>query len=145
MHFTEFIQIVAPLAFSLLVALFAILKGGSAERWGAVIILANMLVGLLIESMGRSQVAVLVDDAVTAAILLAFSVRYASFWLGAVMLLYAMQFALHAYYFVLERPRDVLHVAINNFLFFSVSLCLAAGTAIAWRRRRRQAAVVAPA
>jgi hypothetical protein len=140
MHLAELIQIAGPLAFNVLVCLFAILKGGSAERVGAIVILANMLVGLGVEATGRSQIAVLIVDALTAVVLLAVAVRYASVWLGAVMLLYACQFALHAYYFVLERPRDVLHVVLNNLDFFAVILCLAAGTVTAWRRRRRAAA-----
>jgi hypothetical protein len=142
MHLAELIQIAGPLTFALLVCLLAILKGGSAERIGAIVILANLIVGLGVEAMGRSQVAVLIDDAATAAVLLAIAVRYTSLWLGAVMLLYALQFALHAYYFVLERPRDVLHIALNNLDFLAVIVCLAAGTVVAWRRRR---AVAAPA
>jgi hypothetical protein len=71
--------------------------------------------------------------------LLVIAVRYASFWLGAVMLLYALQFALHAVYYVVERPRDSLHVILNNLDFFAVCVCLAAGTAVAWRRRLRLA------
>jgi hypothetical protein len=140
MHLAEFIQIVGPLAFGLLVCLLAILKGGSAERVGAIVILANLIVGVGVEAMARSQIAVLIVDALTAAVLLAVAVRYASFWLGAVMLLYALQFALHAYYFVLERPRDFLHVVLNNIDFFAVIVCLAAGTVVAWRRRRQAAA-----
>lgn len=145
MRLAELIQVGGPLVFSLLVCLFAILKGGSAERMGAFTILANMLAGVAIEAANLPQVAVLVDDAVTAGLLLAIAVRYASFWLGAVMLLYALQFTLHAYYFVLERPRDLLHIVINNLDFFAVILCLAAGTAVAERRRRKVETAVASA
>jgi hypothetical protein len=53
------------------------------------------------------------------------------------MLLYALQFALHAFYYVAERPRDSMHVILNNLDFFAVCVCLAAGTAVAWRRRLR--------
>jgi hypothetical protein len=143
MHFAELIQIAGPLVFSLVVCLFAMLKGGSAERGGAIVILANMLIGVVIEATGPTQIEILSLDAFTAAALLIMALRYASFWLGAVMLLYALQFALHAYYFVLERPRDFLHVVLNNLDFFAVSLCLAAGTVVAWRRRRRAAAALA--
>lgn len=139
----EYIRIAAPLVFSLGVCLFALLKGDAPERFGAGLILTNLVVGLIIEALSRAQIATLAIDAITAVLLLAIAVRYASFWLGAVMLLYALQFALHAYYFVAERPRDALHVVLNNLDFFMVSVCLAAGTAMALRRRRRQS--VAPA
>jgi hypothetical protein len=140
MHFAGLIQIAGPLVFSLVVCLFAMLKGGSAERGGAIVILANMLIGVVIEATGPTQIEILSLDGLTAAALLIMALRYASFWLGAVMLLYALQFALHAYYFVLERPRDFLHAVLNNLDFFAVSLCLAAGTVVAWRRRRAAAA-----
>ena len=46
----------------------------------------------------------------TALCLLVIAVRYASFWLGGVMLLYAAQFSLHAFYLVTSRPIDIDHV-----------------------------------
>jgi hypothetical protein len=135
----EYFAIAGPLVFSLAVCLFALVRGDAPERFGAGVILVNLVVGLIIETISRAQIATLAIDALTAGLLLVIAVRYASFWLGAVMLLYALQFALHAYYFVAERPRDALHVVLNNLDFFAVSVCLAAGTAMAWRRRRRVA------
>ncbi len=119
----------------LLACLFAFWKGGRPERIGAAIILANVLAYAVNETQFQLQIANLVIDALTALSLLAVAVRYASFWQGAVMLLYAMQFSLHSFYFVMERPRDVLHVVANNLIFFAISGCLAAGTALAMRRR----------
>jgi signal transduction histidine kinase len=137
------LSIAGPLVFSLAVCLFALTKGDAPERFGAAVILANMLAATIFELAWRSQIALLAIDALTAVLLLVIAVRYASFWLGAVMLLYALQFALHAFYFVAERPRDALHVVLNNLDFFTVCVCLAAGTAVAWRRRRRLALVPA--
>lgn len=149
MQWTDLFYIAGPLVFSLLICLFAFLKGGPAERIGAAVILANLLAGLATEAFIRTQLVVLSIDGLTAVVLLVLAVRFASLWLGAVMLLYALQFGLQAFYLVMERPRDVLHVVINNVDFFSVSLCLAAGTILAWRRRARlageRAAVSAPA
>jgi hypothetical protein len=126
----------ALLIFTFVTCLFAFAKGGEAERIGAAVILANLLAGAASESFLHDQRMVLAIDGLTALLLLAAAVRYASFWLGAVMLLYGLQFGLHAFYFVSERPRDALHVAVNNANFFAIGLCLATGTVIAWRRRR---------
>lgn len=118
-----------------LACLFAFMKGGRAERVGAGIILLNVLAYVVNETWLRMPLANLVIDGVTALALLAVAVRYASFWQGTVMLLYAMQFSLHAFYFVTERPRDNFHAIVNNVIFFAISGCLAAGTALALRRR----------
>ena len=133
------IYIAAPLAFSLLVCLFAFVKGDAPERIGAGIILANMLAGVANEVFGPYQIIILCIDGLTAVVLLILAVRYASIWLGAVMLLYAIQFGLHAFYLVTERPRDLIHIVVNNADFFCLHLALAVGTAMAWRRRRRTA------
>jgi hypothetical protein len=125
--------------FVLITCLFTFVKGGPAERVGAVVILANLLAGVLNEAQLHDQLITLAIDGLTALALLVVAVRYASFWLGGVMLLYALQFGLDAYYLVLEQPRDNLHVILNNIDFFAVSLCLSTGTALAWRRRVRLA------
>lgn len=127
---------IAILAFSLLTCVFAFVKGAAQERIGAAIILANLAATAVNENFIHDQRVLLTIDALTAIALLPLTLRYASVWLGAVMLLYGLQFALHAYYFVLERPKDLLHVAINNSNFLAISICLAVGTILAWRRRR---------
>ena len=118
-----------------LACLFAFVKGGRAERVGAAIILVNVLAYIVNETQFHNPLANLVIDAVTALALLVVAVSYASFWQGAVMLLYAMQFSLHAFYFVTERPLDMLHAVVNNVIFFAISACLAMGTGLAMRRR----------
>jgi hypothetical protein len=130
----------ALLAFIAITCLFAFVRGGIAERVGAAIILANLLAGVLNEAAFHYELATLATDGLTALALLIVAVRYASFWQGGVMLLYALQFALDAYYLVLERPRDNLHVILNNVDFFGVGLCLGIGTFLSWRLRRRDAA-----
>jgi vacuolar-type H+-ATPase subunit I/STV1 len=129
------------LALFLVACLFAFLKGGAAERYGAAIILANLITYSINELSGQSQIVSLAIDALTAVLLLAVAIRYASIWLGAVMLLYALQFGLHGYYFVLEKPRDIAHVIINNTLFCGICLALVLGTLSNWRGR----AAVSPA
>ena len=127
------------IVFAALTSLFAFLKGGTPERIGAAIVMANTLAYMVSEALLHNQLVNLGIDGLTALVLLAVAVRYASFWQGAVMLLYAMQFGLHAVYFVLERPRDNFHVIVNNGIFYAVCACLAAGTALAWRRRGQAA------
>jgi hypothetical protein len=126
--------------FVLITCVFAFVKGGLAERVGAAVILANLVAGVLNEAQLHDQLITLAIDGLTALALLVVAVRFASFWLGGVMLLYALQFGLDAYYLVLEHPRDNLHVILNNIDFFAVSLCLSTGTAMAWRKRRRTVA-----
>ena len=124
-----------------LACLFALMKGERAERIGAAIIYANILAYIANGTLFHgNQVAALVIDGVTAASLLVMAVMFASLWLGGVMLLYALQFSLHAFYFVTERPRDLLHSVVNNTIFFAVSACLIIGTALVWQRRVKAAA-----
>ena len=126
--------------------LFAFIKGGRAERVGAAIIFANLIAYIVAETQFHLQVVNLSIDALTAATLLVVALRYASFWQGAVMVLYALQFSLHAFYYVVERPRDLLHSVVNNTIFIAICACLIVGTAVTWRRRVRagEAAQAAP-
>jgi signal transduction histidine kinase len=125
------------LTFSLLACGFAFLRGGVGERVGAGVILANLVLTLANEYLQQNQVVTLAIDGLTALALLAIAVRFASFWLGGVMLLYALQFSMHAFYFVAARPRDLIHAVVNNLDFFAVSLCLVVGTTVAWRQQRK--------
>lgn len=118
--------------------LFALWKGGPAERATALVIAANMAAGIL-----RGEVLAawgdqlhLALDGVTALALLLITLRHAAPWMGAVMLLFASQFALHAYYLTVGRdPTDYLHALINNMNNTAMVLCLIAGTVVAVRRR----------
>ena len=128
----------ALLGLTVLICLFAFLKGGRAERIGAGIILSNLVLTIILAELNLGaggSLAQLGLDAVTAIGLLVIALRYASLWVGAVMLLYSAQFGLHSFYIVAERPHDFLHIVLNNLNFLSVSICLAIGTVTAWRRR----------
>jgi len=140
---------VTPLSIVLLLlvaggCLFALWKGGSAERAGAAIILANLILLWAADRMLAklsSGVFGLTVDGLTALALLVVVLRYASLWLGGVMLLIAIEFGLHAFYFVTERPFDLLHVIVNNCDTMGVVICLVAGTVAAWHARSRAARV----
>ncbi len=119
--------------------LFALIKGGSAERLAGVLILMNMGLGFAAgKLLGPSAEFIfrLANDGLTAFALLGVTLRYGSPWLGAVMLLYAAQFTLHSFYFVTDRTGpDRTHAMINNIDFGGIILCLVAGTAASWRAR----------
>ena len=127
--------------FSVLGALFALWKGGVAERAAAMVVLANVIIGQSSEwfAPGSEAVVRLINDGLTALVLLGITVRYAALWTGGVMLFFAAQFSLHSFYLVTERPSDYLHALINNIDFSGIIWCLIIGTAVAWRRRVRLA------
>jgi hypothetical protein len=122
----------------LVIGVLALWKGGPAERLGAGLILAIVLLGrivaLFVPPSGHA-VLHLVEDGLTALGLLAVAIRYASLWLGGAMLVYAVLFTLHSAYFVLSRAQDPLFIFVNNAAFLCVALCLAVGTALSWRAR----------
>lgn len=133
------------LVFVAATCVFGLVKGGTAERVGGALILANLLVGMANQQIFHSEILSLANNGLTAIFLLGLALRYASPWLGAVMLLYALQFALLAFYLVLERERDSLYANLNNLDFVAVSLCLLFGTLTSWRRRVSEAQASVPA
>lgn len=143
--------VIALTLLTLGICLFALWKGGQAERFGAGLILTNALLstaGDLLFPHADLAILWLIADGLTAVGLLIIAVVYASFWLGGVMLLYAILFTLHSFYFVTGREVDVFHARVNNLDFLGISICLAIGTTIAWRRRiaaRKAAAAKAQA
>jgi hypothetical protein len=133
--------------FSVLGALFAFWKGGTAERAAAGIVVLNVIIGQCSEwfAPGSEGIIRLVNDGLTALVLLAVTVRYAALWMGGVMLFFAAQFSLHSFYLVTERPSDYLHALINNIDFCGIIWCLIIGTAVAWRARVRHTRAAAAA
>lgn len=139
--------ILALFGFSLASCLFAFWRGGPAERIGAGVILANLLLTLgssMAAPAGLQPLIQLGLDGLTALVLAGLALLYASLWIGVVMILYAAQFALHGYYLVAQKAVDSTHVIVNNGDFLLVSLSLAVGTAVAWRRREAAGRGVAP-
>lgn len=127
-------------AFSVLGALFALWKGGRTERVAAIVVIVNVAIGQSGKHFAPSADSVirLINDGVTALVLLGVTVRYAALWTGGVMLFYAAQFAMHSYYLVTEQPTgDYFYALINNINFSGVIWCLIIGTAVSWRRRAK--------
>jgi hypothetical protein len=86
-----------------------------------------------------SEAIELAGDFLWAVGLLILVLRHASLWLGATMLLQAVQFGLHAYYIVMDLRLDLLHAWINNLDEVGISVCIFAGTLTAMRRRAEMA------
>lgn len=125
---------------SLLAILFALWKGGLAERLAAAVVAANLVIGLSATFLAPDSTGLvrLGNDGLAALALLAITLRYAAPWMGAVMFFYAAQFSLHSFYLVTERSdQDLLHAVINNIDFAGVLLSLIAGVFMAWRHRAR--------
>ena len=134
-------------AFSVLGAGFALWKGGHAERTAAAVVIANVLIGqtghLLVPSLDVTIR--LVNDGLTALVLLGITVRYGALWMGGVMLFFAAQFSMHSYYLVTQQPTGgYLNAVINNINFSGIIWCLIIGTAVAWRRRVKLAKASRP-
>jgi hypothetical protein len=122
------------------VFLFALWKGDLPERIGAAV---NLGAGLIASGLqfvldpDAQSIALLAVDAALAASFLFLALRYASLWLGAALLLQAVQFSLHAYYLVVGAHHDWNYKVINNLDTSGINLAILVGTALAWRRRAR--------
>lgn len=127
-------------------SVFALWKGNAPERIGGALMLTIALLATVIEytlQQPTRGIAHLVNDAMLAIGFLIVALRYASFWLGGAMILQAVQFTLHAYYFVTDRPRDLINAVINNTDTVGILLLLSIGTAISWRNRIKQRRAIA--
>lgn len=117
---------------------FSIWKGGIAERWAGCLMAAGAVYWYLVAKLPGDELSALgqlTGDFLLALGFLYLAVRYTSLWIGGAMLLQAVQFTLHAWYMLGEKPRDVFHGVVNNLDTMGILLCLIVGTATAWRRR----------
>jgi hypothetical protein len=127
--------------FSICAVLFSFWKGATAERIAALVVVANMALGLALRETSPDLAGTVrfASDGLSAVILLVVTVRYGAPWMGGVMLFYAAQFSLHSFYLVTDRANtDYLHALINNINFAGVSWCLIIGTAVTARKRWRR-------
>lgn len=130
------------------VAAFAVWRGGWPERVGAGV---NLIIAIIFElaqqwlsGPGFATVALAIDG-VLALSFLALAVRFAKTWLGIALLLQAIQFALHAYYYVVERQVDTLFAVVNNLVSWGLIGCILGGVVAHWihETRRRRAVLTA--
>jgi hypothetical protein len=118
--------------------ILSVWKGGVAERWAGSLVAAGALSAFIIHRTvpdGAIPLVLLFAEFLLACGFLALAVRFAFLWLGAAMLLQAVQFTLHAWYLLLERPRDPLFSMINNIDTMGILACILFGSLLAWRRR----------
>jgi hypothetical protein len=120
-------------------ALFALWKGGAAERSAALVVFANVIIGSADRWLGPEarEILRLCNDGLAALALLGVTVRYGAPWMGGVMFFFAAQFALHSYMMVTERAPDYTYALVNNLNWTGITWCLIIGAAVAWRRRHR--------
>lgn len=135
--------------FALIVALltlatciFALIMGGAAERMTASLLLASIPLGYVIQYTASKELAPtlnLVGDGVIALILLILTLKYGSRWLGAAMILYAAQFALHSTYLVAGWTPDHIYFFITNVCFLGLIVSLLIGVLSVMKDRRAAA------
>jgi len=126
-------------SFAILCCLFAMWKGGRAERAAAIAVMVNIVVGQTGHYLAPAlddQIR-LINDGLTALVLLGVTVRYGALWMGGVMLFYAAQFAMHSFYIVMQKQPDYFRALINNLDYLGIVSCLIIGTLVAWRHRAR--------
>ena len=127
----------------LAVCALAYFKGGAPERWGAGLTLVMAVAFLVVNNvMPQPQRGVphLVLDGVLAVGFMALTLRYASAWLGLVMVLQGVQFSLHAFYFVTHKTPGLAYAMVNNLVTWGTLLGLLWGVLAYWRLRRLAAA-----
>jgi hypothetical protein len=136
---------IAPLlgwAATLLVCGLAWARGGPPERWGSLIVLVGAIVYPLIQlflpAPSRPGVYLLCEGLYGFSFLM-LALRYTSPWLGGAMLLQAIQFSLHAYYIIGEKPHDRTYGMVNNLNSAGVLVCILFGIFAAWRKQARTA------
>ena len=133
-------SIIPILAWVLVLAICALawIKGDRPVRLGVVMVLAAALAAMAIHQFSPPEwqaTLLLADDGFLAMGFLFLALRYASVWLGGAMILQAVQFSLHAFYFVADRPHDRLYSTINNIDSLGVLFCILVGALLAWRKR----------
>jgi hypothetical protein len=127
--------------------LFAVWKGGRAERMAAAVVVANLFLGLTAQTLLPQYDDLLrfANDGLAAVVLLIITLRYGAPWMGGVMFFYAAQFSLHSVYMVAKLEAGYVHAVLNNINFTGVTWCLIIGTAVAWRGRVKAARAAAAA
>jgi hypothetical protein len=118
--------------------LFAWLKGGPAERHGAVWLLVCEFAGdavIGLSSPSALGVWMLGVDFALAVGLLILALAHSSIWLGAAMLLQSVALATHALVMGGEGPAPLTIMIINNAVSELMLVCIAAATALSWRAR----------
>jgi hypothetical protein len=135
-------KLIVPLEFGfvLLCCLFALLKGGAAERTGGFIVVACYLATeatVLLMWPHFSIFVAFISDFILAVGLLIVAFRYGSIWLGFAMLLQSANLCSQALAFTGEGLGHLPEAILNNMLSLLMGASIAMGAFLSWRRRRR--------
>lgn len=127
--------------------LLAWLKGGAAEKAGAVVYASCWFGFDLVFAAGRAlgfqhweNFTVLLNlgsDLIVAVGLLIIALRYMSLWLGVAMWAQSLCFVMHALVLDGEPTGQRVYLVLTNSLSFAVLACLLVGTLMSWRKRMR--------
>jgi|WetSurMetagenome_2_1015567.scaffolds.fasta_scaffold750080_1 hypothetical protein len=124
---------------------FAWLKGGAAERYGASLYFLSALLSLAVAVLTRDSypiVPMLVFEGLVALGFLALAVRYNSLWLGAAMMLKGAQLALHASHLTDNTEAKIgifkAYPLLLNGISIAISLSILFGTVASLKARSRR-------
>jgi len=135
--------VLLELLFELFCCVFAILKGGPAERAGALLIVASYITAetiIVVTSPHLPVFALFVCDFALAVGLLVVSIRYGSIWLGFAMLLQSANLCSQALSFTGDGLGQIAEATLNNVLSVLMGASIGTGALLAWRGRRRRSA-----
>lgn len=131
---------------------FALLRGRSAEKYGALVYFASVVLSTIVNVVWSSDRAVIFEmtcDAAAAVGFLLLALRFNSLWLGAAMMVKGVQLALHATH--LTDHQDLVVAGTNVYalgltlISFVILGIIFGGTLASVRHgRRTRAAAVAP-
>lgn len=136
-----------------LVVMAALLKGGPAERGGAVMVAVAWTIILAAETLGAHgfvslwvvSVPMLITDFLLSFGLLLLALRYASLWLGVAMLAQSAQLALHAFYIAAGGGHAHTFAVGSNVSSAVLLAAILVGTLSSWRKRTQAARLEANA
>ncbi len=121
---------------------FAFVRGGAPERWGAVLICISWLGGDLLSFLLKDifspharELTLLGMDAILALGLLGLAFLFAQVWLGVAMLMLSGELALHGAEMGDWGLSFKEYIILNNALSFGLLILLAGATGSAWFHR----------
>ena len=132
------------IALAFTVCALAFLKGGPAERGGALLIAANwvaitvtqIVVGSETVSSRVVGLPSLIYDSLLAVGFLWLALRYSSLWLGAAMILQGVQLAIYASFLGSSEIKLRTYAVALNVVSILVLLTILGGTISSWIQRR---------
>jgi hypothetical protein len=140
-NITFMVSIDGLLVFS---CLFAWLKGGPPERWGATLYFVSAVLSMAVAILtgdAYPEVAMLIFEGIVALGFLGLAIRYNSLWLGAAMMLKGVQLALHASHLTDSSDFKIgifkIYPLLLDAVSTAISLTILFGTIASLRDRKR--------